>query len=76
MSPPPGTGLRERLFTKDRLSKREQVEATLSHQPVDRAVLHEQLRDCVAKSGAWQSPPANSSVNCLRIQVRVNHDLC
>lgn len=33
----------ERLFTSDRMSKRERVEATLRHQPVDRAALHEQL---------------------------------
>jgi hypothetical protein len=39
----PATGIVERLFARDRMSKRERVEATLNHQPVDRAVLHEQL---------------------------------
>ena len=33
----------ERLFPKDSMSKRQRVERTLSLQPVDRAVLHEQL---------------------------------
>jgi hypothetical protein len=33
----------ERLFAKDRLSKRERVERTLNLQPVDRAALHEQM---------------------------------
>ncbi len=33
----------ERLFPSDRMSKRDRVEATLLHQPVDRAALHEQL---------------------------------
>ncbi|MCK5802785.1 MAG: hypothetical protein KAI66_08135 [Lentisphaeria bacterium] len=33
----------EKLFDTDRMSKRERVEATLSHQPVDRVVLQDQL---------------------------------
>jgi len=33
----------EKLFPGDRLSKRERVERTLNHQPVDRVALHEQL---------------------------------
>lgn len=33
----------ERLFARDRMSKRERVEATLDNRPVDRAALHEQL---------------------------------
>ena len=33
----------ERIFTKDRMSKLERVEATLNNLPVDRAALHEQL---------------------------------
>jgi hypothetical protein len=33
----------ERLFARDRMSKRERVEATLNNRPVDRAALHEQL---------------------------------
>lgn len=33
----------EKLFPDDRISKRERVERTLNHQPVDRVVLHEQL---------------------------------
>ena len=33
----------EKVFPGDRLSKRERVERTLRHQPVDRAAIHEQL---------------------------------
>ena len=33
----------EKIFPNDRMSKRERVEATLNHQPVDRAALLEQL---------------------------------
>ena len=33
----------EKIFAADVLSKRERVERTLNHQPVDRAALHEQL---------------------------------
>ena len=33
----------EKVFPADRLSKRERVERTLGHRPVDRAALHEQL---------------------------------
>jgi len=33
----------ERIFPGDQLSKRERVERTLRHQPVDRAALHDQL---------------------------------
>jgi hypothetical protein len=33
----------ERLFARDRMSKRERVEATLNNRPVDRVALHEQL---------------------------------
>jgi hypothetical protein len=33
----------ERLFPGDRMTKRERAEATLRHEPVDRAALHEQL---------------------------------
>lgn len=33
----------EKLFPGDKMSKRERVERTLNHQPVDRAALHEQL---------------------------------
>ena len=33
----------EMVFPSDRLSKRERVERTLHHQPVDRAAIHEQL---------------------------------
>ena len=33
----------QKLFPNDRMSKRERVEATLNHQPVDRAALHDEL---------------------------------
>ena len=33
----------EKIFDRDVMSKRQRVEATLNHQPVDRAALHEQL---------------------------------
>ena len=33
----------ERIFPRDSMSKRERVEATLHHEPVDRVALHEQL---------------------------------
>jgi hypothetical protein len=33
----------QRLFPSDKMNKRERVEATLRHEPVDRAALHEQL---------------------------------
>ena len=33
----------EKIFPTDRMTRRERVEATLNHQPVDRAALHEQL---------------------------------
>lgn len=39
----PTDGSFEKLFPADRLSKRARVERTLANQPVDRAVLHEQL---------------------------------
>jgi len=38
----PGNG-GDKIFEADILSKRERVERTLNLQPVDRAVLHEQL---------------------------------
>jgi hypothetical protein len=38
-----GRGDFERVFPNDQLSKRERVLRTLNHQPVDRAVIHEQL---------------------------------
>ena len=34
---------REEIFESDVMTRRERVEATLNHQPVDRAALHEQL---------------------------------
>ena len=37
------TGTLEKIFPTDVLSKRERVERTLNHLPVDRAALHEQL---------------------------------
>jgi hypothetical protein len=33
----------EKIFPKDKISKKERVMRTLKHQPVDRAVIHEQL---------------------------------
>ena len=33
----------EKVFPPDRFTKRERVERTLGHRPVDRAALHEQL---------------------------------
>ncbi len=33
----------ERVFAGDRIPKRERVELTLRHQPVDRVALHDQL---------------------------------
>ncbi|HDZ20895.1 hypothetical protein LCGC14_0274650 [marine sediment metagenome] len=33
----------DRIFETDRMTRRERVEATLNHQPVDRAAIHEQV---------------------------------
>jgi hypothetical protein len=74
-----GRGDFERVFHTDQLSKRERVLRTLDHQPVDRAVIHEQLSYSTAVVSHFAGKPFQPfaySPRDVGLAVRRSLDTC
>lgn len=69
----------ERLFPEDELSKRERVERTLGHQPVDRVALHDQVSYNPGVIADWTGRPVqgfNYSLADICEVIRRSLDTC
>jgi uroporphyrinogen decarboxylase len=69
----------DKLFHHDEMTKRERVEATLDHQPVDRAALHEQLSYNSAVIGWCAGRPIagfDYTVDDICLAIRMTLDMC
>jgi hypothetical protein len=69
----------DKLFPRDEMTKRERVQATLDHQPVDRAALHEQLSYNPAVIGWCAGRPISGfdfTIDDICLAIRSTLDMC